>query len=276
MGEVTAQINAGKIDLKDDPQTKVIYGLYAHCDQITQRLEFIKFYAESSNKVSINSDQLNILWEQLALKSPIDQDRKQIYQWLREVCDLFLSENEKKNDKNDKKDGTNMSKADTIVTLDDLMAFYREKMLRSDDDDVYKDLSIEGFHCIQSFFVLLNGLSGKLIRITENYGQYKGKHLIEKKDDKDPQSKAADMTSEAAAVSTVPAAATAIEFNAKTGKMTSYSNTGGPSYTEYSWTGDGKTSTSTGTGTGVVYGPQLPNKKSPVDGWKNQQEDKKD
>ena len=63
MGEVTAQINAGNIDLKDDPQTKVIYGLYAHCDQITQRLEFIKFYAESSDKVSINSDQLNILWE---------------------------------------------------------------------------------------------------------------------------------------------------------------------------------------------------------------------
>ena len=56
MGEVTAQINAGIFDIKDDPQTKVIHGLYAHCDQITQRLEFIKFYAESSDKVSINSD----------------------------------------------------------------------------------------------------------------------------------------------------------------------------------------------------------------------------
>jgi hypothetical protein len=45
------------------------------------------------------------------------------------------------------------------------------------------------------------------------------------------------MSSEAAAVSNVPAAATAIEFNAKTGKMTSYSNTSGPSYNDYSWTG---------------------------------------
>lgn len=72
MGEVAAQIDAGKFDVKDDPQTKVIHGMYAHCDQITQRLEFIKFYAESSSKVSISSDQLNILWEQLALKSPID------------------------------------------------------------------------------------------------------------------------------------------------------------------------------------------------------------
>jgi hypothetical protein len=56
------------------------------------------------------------------------------------------------------------------VTLDDLMTFYRNKMLRDEDEDVYKDLSLEGFHCIQSFFVLLNGLNGKLIRITESYG----------------------------------------------------------------------------------------------------------
>ena len=67
------------------------------------------------------------------------------------------------------------------MTLEDLMAFYKEKMLRSDEDEVYNDLSLEGFHCIQSFFVLLNGISGKVIRITENYGQYKGKHLVEQK-----------------------------------------------------------------------------------------------
>ena len=115
----------------------------------------------------------------MALKSPIDQDRKQIYQWLREVCDTFLGEREKQGE-------GDIKKGATIVTLEDLMAFYRNKMLRSDDDDAYMDLSLEGFHCIQSFFVLLNGLSGKLIRITENYGQYKGKHLTEKKDDKDP------------------------------------------------------------------------------------------
>ena len=39
-----------------DTHTKTIHGIYAHCDQLTQRLEFIKFYAESSNKVSISSE----------------------------------------------------------------------------------------------------------------------------------------------------------------------------------------------------------------------------
>lgn len=92
MGCVAEQLASGREDLKSDPHVKVIHGLYAHSDQITQRLEFIKYYAQSSNTVSISSEHLNVLWEQLALKSPIDEDRRQIYQWLREVCDHFLSE----------------------------------------------------------------------------------------------------------------------------------------------------------------------------------------
>ena len=58
--------------------------------------------------------------------------------------------------------------------------------------------------------------------------------------------------------------------------MTSYSNTGGAKFNAYSWTNETDGKTSTGTGTSVVYGPSLPYKKSPVDGYKQQQEDKKD
>jgi hypothetical protein len=130
-------------------------------------------------------------------------------------------------------------------------------MLRSDEEDVYKDLSLEGFHCIQSFFVLLNGISGKLIRITESYGQYKGKHLIEQKPEQKSSANAATTGTEAAA-STVPATATAIEYDAKTGKMTSFSSTGGAGYGSYSWNNGATTNTSTGTGTAPVYGPQKP------------------
>ena len=244
MSCVAEQLASGREDLKNDPHTKVIQGLYAHSDQITQRLDFIKFYAQSSDAVSISSENLNVLWEELALKSPIDQDRKQIYEWLREVCDHFLSEQQKQGF-----DETKSSKS--LVTLQDLMAFYKEKMLRSDEEDVYKDLSLEGFHCIQSFFVLLNGISGKLIRMTENYGQYKGKHLKEQKKEQSNQVKGAATTSEAA-VATMPATTTAIEYNANTQKMTSYSSTGGAEYAAYSWTKGTSASTSTGT---TTYGP---------------------
>ena len=156
------------------------------------------------------------------------------------------------------------------MTLDDLMAFYKEKMLRSDDDDVYQDLSLEGFHCIQSFFVLLNGISGKLIRLTEHYGQYKGKHLKVAEADQKPTNEAG--TGTAAGTSTAEGTATAIEYNANTGKLTSYSSEGVAAYTPYSWTGGAQgASQTTGTATAPVYGP-MPKQKSPVDGYKTSAE----
>ena len=149
------------------------------------------------------------------------------------------------------------------------MAFYKDKMLRDDEEEVYKDLTIEGFHCIQSFFVLLNGITGKIIRITESYGQYKGKHLQPKQE---TTSTTDQKTPSGPEPAQQPASnATSIEYNAKTGKMTSYSNTGGASYSAYSWSGTDNEAknTAVSTGTGPVYGPyQGPYQKSPVDGWK--------
>lgn len=56
MAKVKELIDNGSVELNDDLKLKVIHGKYAHSDQLTERLEFIKFYAESSNNVSINSE----------------------------------------------------------------------------------------------------------------------------------------------------------------------------------------------------------------------------
>jgi hypothetical protein len=34
---------------------------------------------------------------------------------------------------------------------------------------------------MQSFFILLNEINGKIQKVAENFGTYKGKHLIENK-----------------------------------------------------------------------------------------------
>ena len=183
------------------------------------------------------------------MKSPLDSDKILIYQWLREVCDIFLGEREKKGSQE-------TNKGQSIVTLDDLMAFFKEKMLKDDEEECFQDLTIEGFHCIQSFFVLLNGITGKIIRITESHGQYKGKHLKPKPETTStPSDKPQD--SETPQPAEAQPNASAIEYNAKTGKMTSYSNTGGASYGAYSWTGadNEAKNTSTSVGTGPVMGP---------------------
>lgn len=45
-----------------------------HSDQITERIEFIKYYAGRSPKVRLTSGYLNILWDELVSKSVDEND----------------------------------------------------------------------------------------------------------------------------------------------------------------------------------------------------------
>jgi len=62
--------------------------------------------------------------------------------------------------------------------MEDLIKFYHDRMAVEGEDnnkkdgDVYKWLSIQGFHCIQSFFVLINEIQRKLLRVTASHGVY--------------------------------------------------------------------------------------------------------
>ena len=57
------------------------------------------------------------------------------------------------------------------VAQEDIIKFYYETMnIAKSDGDEFKWLSIQGFHCIQSFFVLINTLNNKIVKITPDYG----------------------------------------------------------------------------------------------------------
>ena len=64
-----------------------------------------------------------------------------------------------------------------MVNVDDLVQFFHEKIdMWSKKEEYFKNISITGFHCIQSFFVLVNEIKGKLIKVTAEHGVYQGKH----------------------------------------------------------------------------------------------------
>lgn len=63
---------------------KQVVDLFMHEDQVSERLEFIKYY---SSHLCLTSDNLNILWTELVSKCLDDSDSKAMYTWLREVCD---------------------------------------------------------------------------------------------------------------------------------------------------------------------------------------------
>jgi hypothetical protein len=78
-------------------------------------------YAKNSSKVKMNDSHLNTLWKVLVLESPVEKDRKNVYDWLRDICDNFM---------NSKEDLSSCSAA-SIIKLEDLMTFFQKSILGS-------------------------------------------------------------------------------------------------------------------------------------------------
>ena len=90
------EIRSDRVNLKDDMQKKVFVDHFVHSEQVKERLEFIKFYTHCSHKVKLKSNHLNILWDELIVKSLVQNDDTQMYKWLREVCDQIAYKHKSK------------------------------------------------------------------------------------------------------------------------------------------------------------------------------------
>lgn len=163
MIRVQKAVKNGDLDNADPTKldATVIADLFMHGDQITLRLEFIRFYATSSRDVQLETDNINKLWDLLILNSPVEKDEKQMYKWLREVTDQA--------------ERLRKENVQPVVTLEKLIDFYHQRIAVDKDDhvDKYKLLSIEGYQCRQSFFVLINQTQGKIRKVSWDSGMYK-------------------------------------------------------------------------------------------------------
>lgn len=59
-----------------------------------------------------------------------------------------------------------ISEENRVITLEDLCSFYRETLASGDSD--YTNLELEGFICIQAFFVLINSREGRIKILNDN------------------------------------------------------------------------------------------------------------
>lgn len=133
MNKVSQTVKDDKLDSKD-LECQIIYDQFMHSDQVTQRLEFIKFYVKSSFQVSVTSQHLETLWDLLVLNSPVEKDSKQLYQWLREICDQV--------------ERLNLNNGEQpFVAMEDIIKFYHAKIASTEDktEETYKLMLIEGF-----------------------------------------------------------------------------------------------------------------------------------
>lgn len=158
--EVEAGRGQGQAD-ESKLETTVFTDLFMHSDQITLRLEFIRFYASSSQKIELQTKHLEKLWDLLIVKSPVEKDEKQIYKWLREVTDQV--------------ERLSRGNVQPVVSTKQMIEFYHSRIAVDNDTsgDKYKLLSLEGYQCRQSFFVLINQIEGKVRKVTWESGVYK-------------------------------------------------------------------------------------------------------
>lgn len=59
------------------------------------------------------------------------------------------------------------------------MSFFTKSIMNDNNPELLSDLSIDGFYCIQSFFIMLNDMGNKLKRLNEDSANYKGIHYKE-------------------------------------------------------------------------------------------------
>ena len=95
----------------------------------------------------ITYQNLTLMWDELTVDNPLIKDHQAFYIWLRKVSEDVIKDSQ------------------PIIDQQDLIAFFKEKISSEETD--FRNLSIEGYYCIQSFFVLINKQARRLVVLGE-------------------------------------------------------------------------------------------------------------
>ena len=134
-------------DVKDKSKIKEFKfeGRYDHKTNIEERLGFLKFLAANSS-FTISRKEVDVIWSCLVDESEIDFDEAALFKWLKESCET--------------------PKGGSIVwELQDIGAIFNERLGKGTGE--MTSLTLDGFYCMQSYFLLANETAEKLERIVK-------------------------------------------------------------------------------------------------------------
>ena len=120
-----------------------VVDLLNHNLELDARLKLIHYMAVHS-ETRLNKEYLTLVWDELITNNPAFGDHQIVYKWLRGIIDDCLK-----------------NKLGLIDELE-LIDFFKTKIADESDEAQFKNLSMEGYYCIQSFFLLINLKSCKL------------------------------------------------------------------------------------------------------------------
>lgn len=143
------KLTQGRIsEVKDKSKIQefIFEGRYDHKTNITERLEFLKFLAVNST-YTISRKEVNIIWSCLVDESNISYDEEALFKWLKESCESAPGKN-------------------PVWELEDIGVIFNERFGKGTGD--MSTLTLDGFYCSQSFFLLSNETNDNLQRILKS------------------------------------------------------------------------------------------------------------
>ena len=128
---------------------RVFCNLYPHSVQLSDRMDFIKEFAKNCGSLTLTHSQISKLWSDVIICNPIASDHKVLADWLKVICDDFL-----------------LGRNTGTIAYDDLLAFFTSTICSTENS--YSNLNLEGYYCIQGFFLLLNLRAQKLMALDDD------------------------------------------------------------------------------------------------------------
>jgi hypothetical protein len=120
-----------------------VVDMFNHNLELDARLKLIHYIAVHSD-TKLTKQDLLVIWEELISNNPMFGDHQIVYKWLRGIIDDCLKNRL------------------GLIDESELIEFFKAKIADENDDSQFKNLSIEGYYCIQSFFLLINMKNRKL------------------------------------------------------------------------------------------------------------------
>jgi len=142
----TKETNAAQSDLRYADRRKLfVFGsLYAHHEEIDERLQFMKFFASVFEGYCISKKELGVIYDLLVTKSCVETDQQEFLIWCKSSCE------------------SQTAKA-AILDLGEVGEFFTQKIADKELD--VKNLTAVGLEFLQLYFISLNEKEGKLERV---------------------------------------------------------------------------------------------------------------
>nr|XP_027204063.1 probable ubiquitin carboxyl-terminal hydrolase FAF-X [Dermatophagoides pteronyssinus] len=165
----TSTIDNGNDD-DDDPNQILIGRRFSHCQEIYERLGFLRFIIQQS-KCFLPIELAQELWNCLAIDASFACDRQFCFQWFSSLMDLYFYPTNQ-NDDDGNGDGDNVNNEDEY--LENFLEFLQKNLSKFNPEliDIY------GVECFEKFFITINCQHEKLIHLNDNSHQTNDCDLI--------------------------------------------------------------------------------------------------